>query len=127
MQLLGIALCVCAAPALALRQLPAGLDLDFGKGECTSVVVSSGASLDGAAMTTHANDCGDCDFRLARVAARDWPAGARRPIYGFHSTYPKEVSDRSPTWDASNLDASPLHDVQANLPINQPVRAGSSS
>lgn len=43
------------------------------------------ASADGSTMTTHTADCAECDFRLARVPARDWPEGAMRPVYLFAS------------------------------------------
>lgn len=36
-------------------------------------------------MTTHTADCAECDFRLARVPAKDWPEGAMRPVYLFAS------------------------------------------
>ncbi len=73
-------------------------------GRCTAIVVSHGATADGSAMTSHANDCENCDFRLSRVPARDWPADSQWPAFIYHSTYPKEVSDRSPTWAPSNLE-----------------------
>jgi hypothetical protein len=43
------------------------------------------ASADGSTMTTHTADCAECDFRLARVPAKDWPEGAMRPVYLFAS------------------------------------------
>lgn len=58
-------------------------------------------------MTTHTADCAECDFRLAKVPARDWPAGSQRPIYLFASAYPRRVQEgRSATWEPSNLDDS---------------------
>jgi hypothetical protein len=36
-------------------------------------------------MTTHTADCAECDFRLAKVPAQDWPPGSQRPIYLFAS------------------------------------------
>ena len=36
-------------------------------------------------MTTHTADCAECDFRVAKVPAQDWPDGATRPIYLFSS------------------------------------------
>lgn len=43
------------------------------------------ATVDGSVMTTHTADCAECDFRLAKVPARDWPPGSQRPVYLFAS------------------------------------------
>ena len=71
------------------------------------MIVGPGGSADGSTMTTHTADCAECDFRLAKVPARDWPAGSQRPIYLFASAYPRRVQEgRSATWEPSNLDES---------------------
>jgi len=68
--------------------LAKGFDVDG----CTSIIVSSGATVDGSAITSHANDCVDCDWRMVYVAARDHPAGAMRTVYsGTWSQYPRLV------------------------------------
>jgi len=78
-----------------------------GTDRCTTIIVGPKASADGSTMTTHTADCAECDFRLAKVPARDWPAGAQRPIYLFASAYPRRVQEgRSPTWEPANLDSS---------------------
>ncbi|CAN0470181.1 unnamed protein product [Ectocarpus sp. 8 AP-2014] len=33
--------------------------------------------------------CLDCDFRLGRVPARDWPAGSQRPVVKFRAEFPR--------------------------------------
>jgi len=44
----------------------------YGKDQCTTIAVSPEASTDGSGMVTHTADCADCDFRLAKVPAKDW-------------------------------------------------------
>lgn len=34
-------------------------------------------------------DCGECDFRITHVPARNWPAGSKRPIYEIRNSYPR--------------------------------------
>ena len=43
--------------------------------QCTSILVGKGGSANGAPMTTHTNDCSNCDFRLLKVPAMDHPIG----------------------------------------------------
>ena len=47
--------------------------------KCTTIVVAQKASV-GGPMVTHTNDCLDCDFRISKVPAKDWPAGSMRPL-----------------------------------------------
>ncbi len=73
---------------------------------CTAIVVAPKASV-GGPMTTHTNDCSDCDFRVSKVPARDWPAGSMRPLYLLRSTYPSQISeDRGDTWKIDNLEGT---------------------
>ena len=46
----------------------------------------------------------DCDFRLARVPPK--PADKAEAVLKFHQNYPREVSTRSATYSASNLDSN---------------------
>ncbi len=72
--------------------------------KCTSIVVSKGASQEGP-MTTHTADCANCDFRINKVPARDWPAGSERVLYQYKGDYPSiVVSDRGKTWHPDNLE-----------------------
>ena len=41
---------------------------------CTTIAVGPGAGKDGP-MATHTSDCLNCDFRINKVPARDWPKG----------------------------------------------------
>jgi len=72
---------------------------------CTAIAVGPKASVDGSTFTTHTNDCTECDFRINKVPARDWPEGAKRPVYLYASEYPRYVrNDRGFTWSSANLD-----------------------
>ena len=64
---------------------------------------------EGGPMVTHTADCSDCDFRLAKVPAKDWPAGSTRPIYLYKGEYPSTISDRSSTWSYKNLEGITIH------------------
>ena len=50
-----------------------------------AMLFSPPATVDGSVMTTHTADCAECDFRMAKVPARDWPEGSKRPVYLFSS------------------------------------------
>jgi hypothetical protein len=55
-------------------------------------------------MTTHNMDCLDCDFRINKVPAADWPAGSQRPLYLLRDEYPQLVTNiRGKSWDTKNL------------------------
>jgi hypothetical protein len=59
---------------------------------------------EGGPMVTHTADCSDCDFRLAKVPAKDWPVGSQRPLYLYKGEYPSTISERSSTWSYKNLE-----------------------
>eukprot|EP00752_Nemacystus_decipiens_P011297 g10039.t1 len=72
---------------------------------CTTIIVGRNASADGSTMCTHNADCLNCDFRLGRVPARDWPEGSKRPVIKFRAEFPRTVSeDRGFTWTPQNID-----------------------
>lgn len=48
---------------------------------CTTMIVTAGASADGSVMVSHSDDNDLSDQSIVFVPARDWPAGARRPVY----------------------------------------------
>ena len=59
-------------------------------------------------MTTHTADCAECDFRISKVPAADWPEGSKRVLYQYRSSYPATVaSDRGTTWHPDNLEGTP--------------------
>jgi dipeptidase len=73
---------------------------------CTAIAVARGASV-GGPMTTHTNDCSDCDFRIGKVPARDWPEGSKRPLYLLRGAYPSQLNnDRGSTWSVDNLEGT---------------------
>lgn len=45
--------------------------------KCTTIVVGASAGVTGP-MNTHTADCSDCDFRINKVPAKDWPQGSMR-------------------------------------------------
>jgi len=69
---------------------------------CTSIVVGRRGTVDGSVMTSHSNDCADCDWRMAYVPARDHPEGAMRTVFdGKGGQYPRLVDpERSSTLTA---------------------------
>ena len=76
--------------------------------KCTAIVVGPKATTDGSSMTTHAADCAECDWRPNKVAARDWPEDAMRPVHLISGTYPRQVrEDRGFTWSKENLEELP--------------------
>ena len=77
---------------------------------CTSIAVGRKASVDGSTFATHTADCAECDWRINKVPAADWPAGSQRPIYALTVTYPKQVrEDRGFTWSVKNLEQGSVH------------------
>jgi hypothetical protein len=58
-------------------------------------------------MTTHTADCSDCDFRINKVPAMDWPKDSMRPLYVYKGNYPSTISSyRGDTWLPSNLEGT---------------------
>ena len=80
---------------------------DHDTDRCTAIIVGAKAGTEGP-MTTHTADCSDCDFRINKVPARDWPAGTMRPLYEYKGNYPGTVSKhRGDTWHPRNLEGTP--------------------
>ncbi|MCX6568779.1 MAG: C69 family dipeptidase [Candidatus Aminicenantes bacterium] len=68
--------------SLDLRTDPASRpDLDLAPEACTDILVGREASIDGSVMSTHAADCGVCDFTWRHVPAADHKPGAMRKLY----------------------------------------------
>jgi len=62
--------------------------------QCTAILVSKEAAADGVgSMTTHTNDCLDCDFRIVKVPPMTFPKGSTRKIWGGRAQYPRYVGD----------------------------------
>ncbi len=67
---------------LDLRTDPARQpDFDLAPEACTDILVGREASTDGSVMSTHAADCGVCDFTWRHVPAADHKPGAMRKLY----------------------------------------------
>jgi hypothetical protein len=81
-------------------------DSDWGinvEDRCTTIIVGKDAGTEGT-MASHTADCADCDFRINKVPAMDWPEGTMRPLYRYKNQYPATVSSmRGTTWLPENL------------------------
>jgi dipeptidase len=67
--------------------------------------------VDGSHITTHNNDCQECDIRITHVPARDWPAGTQRPIHLPNAMYPRYIESaeeniHGPDYLIDNVDLS---------------------
>jgi len=68
--------------SLDLGPSPAsGTALDQTSEACTVIMVGREASTDGSVMSTHAADCGVCDFTWRHVPAADHKPGSTRKLY----------------------------------------------
>lgn len=60
---------------------------------CTTIVSDPSTSNEGVGMTTHTNDCHECDPRIVKVPAQDFPPNSLRPIFAYRSAYPRYVGN----------------------------------
>jgi dipeptidase len=74
---------------------------------CTVIMVGKDASADGSTMTTHAADCGVCDFTWRHVPAADHKPGEKRKIYHINQirTWPPSQGLK---WDLIKKDFTGL-------------------
>jgi Peptidase family C69 len=102
-------LCTCASSNTIRKGRPEYTSPDeFGNDRCTAIAVGKAATADGSTMTTYNADCAECDWRVNKVEAQDWPEGSMRPIYLLSGAYPRQVrSDRGYTWSPENLEDMP--------------------
>jgi hypothetical protein len=80
----GLAAVLLAAGGLTLGDRPdppASLDIDLASEACTVIMVGREASTDGSVMSTHAADCGVCDFTWRHVPAADHKPNEKRKLY----------------------------------------------
>ncbi|KNC87331.1 hypothetical protein SARC_00572 [Sphaeroforma arctica JP610] len=68
---------------------------------CTAVCVAKSASVDGVALTSHSNDCPECDNRLALVPGRTHKTGDKHLVYGLGAVYPRAHNNRSVVYQNS--------------------------
>lgn len=77
--------------------------LDNDADSCTTLALGKTAGINGP-MATHNMDCLDCDFRMNKVPAMDWPEGSIRELTTIRGEYPIMVAeDRGETWKKENL------------------------
>lgn len=69
-------------------EVPPGVTVEE-RYRCTAIGLGPKATVDGSTITTHNNDCQECDIRITHVPARDWPKGSKRPIFGERVAYPR--------------------------------------
>ena len=58
-------------------------ELEQASEACTVIMVGPGASMDGSVMSTHAADCGVCDFTWHHVPAADHKPTEKRRLYNI--------------------------------------------
>ncbi|MCU0243343.1 MAG: C69 family dipeptidase [Acidobacteria bacterium] len=63
------------------RPVPPSGDDGIRAEACTVIMVGRGASADGSVMSTHAADCGVCDFTWRHIPAADHKPGQTRRLY----------------------------------------------
>ncbi|ETV96581.1 hypothetical protein H310_10282 [Aphanomyces invadans] len=92
------------AAAVAVATIVSTLANDH-QDRCTAILVGAKASVTGAPMTTHSNDCPDCDFRLVKVHPMTHASGAMRDVVLVSSQYPRYVGNaRGSGYSRSHLD-----------------------
>ena len=65
---------------------------DTFRDQCTSIIVGRKASQSGFPITSHSNDCADCDIRMAYVPAKNHTFGSMRAINNdIPHLYPRRV------------------------------------
>ena len=94
---------------LAIRQNPsdAGWPLSGEPEGCTVIMVGKAASTDGSVMTTHAADCGICDWTWRHIPAADHKPGETRKVYHINQirTWPPSEGSK---WDLYQNDFTGL-------------------
>jgi dipeptidase len=74
-------------------------------------------------VATHNNDCQECDYRIARVPARDWPKGTLRPVHDTRNYYPRFLEEPGSKLDIHGPDYYPdaTDFSQWNWTYTQPI------
>ena len=95
---LAVCLIVPQAGPLPGDETPAAGMFSDEPGGCTVIMVGKDASSDGSVMSTHAADCGVCDWTWRHVPAADHRPGEKRTILHINQirTWPPEVGLK---WD----------------------------
>ena len=76
------------------------MSIPTGVAECTTMLFGRAATTHGFPVTTHSNDCAECDNRMAFVAGHNAPSNSLRPVYdGAKMSFPRlSDSNRSPIY-----------------------------
>jgi len=93
--------------ATAIMRTKRGAKIFDDNQKCTSIGVGPKAMADGSTVTTHNNDCQECDFRITHVPAMDWPKGALRPIHDIRDHYPRYFEDPGSDFNIHGPDYAP--------------------
>jgi len=84
---------------------------------CTTIAVGRLATIDGSAMTTHSNDCDDCDPRLSKIPAKSDDSTTTSYVYLEHATYPRYLGyKRGNTYLPNNIDYS-IYNWSLSIPM----------
>jgi dipeptidase len=74
---------------------------------CTSVIIGHAATTNSATVTSHTNDCMQCDFRLAKIPAADHGPDETVPVYESRDAYPRFLGEgRGKNYLPENTDTS---------------------
>ncbi|MGZ5488708.1 MAG: dipeptidase, partial [Candidatus Aminicenantales bacterium] len=87
-------------------------DLDLASEACTVIMVGRDASTDGSVMSTHAADCGVCDFTWRHVPAADHKPAEKRRLYNIDQvrTWPPSEGGK---WAMVLTDPTPVEIPEA--------------
>ena len=94
---------------------------EYDKDACTMIGTGKNVMADGSLITTHNNDCEECDIRITHVPARDWPKGSKRAVYECRAAYPRYVETKDnnphgPDYLIDDIDTS-IYDWQLREPM----------
>jgi len=83
---------------------------------CTSMAFGRLAMTHGFPVSSHVNDCADCDNRMARILAKDHSTNSERPVFdGAWLGFPRSSEGgRSPIY--SNASNSPASNSLGSIP-----------
>ncbi len=109
-----------APPSLALQVWSGQQGFDMAEG-CTSLIVGREATTNGATVTSHTNDCLNCDFRLAKIPAADHGPDDVVPVFTIRAEYPRFLGEgRGPNYLPENTDTS-FHPEWVGSPLFDPM------
>jgi len=115
--LLGLLLAVTATAVQPYSQAEIDAADIFRKDRCTALAVGKKASTDASTMTTHTDDCADCDFRVALIKGKRFARHSKRPVAPVRFAYPRYLGyDRGDVFTPERLT-----DKQFDWKLTQPI------